>query len=315
MSRSEFEVTYLSKFDNTYQPAMFHPAKGSEPRPLVVALHTWSYGMTAGYDHYLSRCQKRNWHLIHPHFRGPNCTPAACGSEYVVSDIISCVEYVKSVSPVDEKRIYLIGGSGGGHASLLLAGRAPELWAAVSAWCPISDLVAWYAESGHHPYGYPPQIEKACGGNPQTSDAARQEALKRSPITYLAAAKGRTTIDIAAGIHDWHRGSVPVSQSLNAFNLLADECDRFTAEEIDYVFKNQSVPEHLQFKSVDPAFGENAVLLRRESSRVRLTIFEGGHDILAGPGFGFLDNQKLGAAPIWNSGDVCDNNTANELSQ
>ena len=34
----------------------------------------------------------------------------------------------------------------------------------------------------------------------------------------------------------------------------------------------------------------------------RLTIFEGGHDQLPGPGFGFLEQQIRGNAPVWNSG-------------
>ncbi|MCH2206397.1 MAG: S9 family peptidase [Lentisphaerales bacterium] len=41
------------------------------------------------------------------------------GSEYVVADIISIVEYMKKNYNVDEKRIYLIGCSGGGYASFL----------------------------------------------------------------------------------------------------------------------------------------------------------------------------------------------------
>ena len=36
------EITYPCKFDGSQQPAMFYQAKGPGPRPLLVALHTWS---------------------------------------------------------------------------------------------------------------------------------------------------------------------------------------------------------------------------------------------------------------------------------
>jgi len=60
----------------------------------------------------------------------------------------------------------LIGGYGGGYAALLMAGRHPEIWAGVSAWCPISDIEAWYAESKTSQSGYAENIEKSCSGNP-----------------------------------------------------------------------------------------------------------------------------------------------------
>ena len=81
------KITYLSKLDNSMQPALFLPAEGNEPRPLAVCLHTWSYGIDKAYDHFLERCKERNWHFIFPYFRGPNKTPQACGSDLVVSDL------------------------------------------------------------------------------------------------------------------------------------------------------------------------------------------------------------------------------------
>ena len=39
---------------------------------------------------------------------------------------------------------------------------------------------------------------------------------------------------------------------------------------------------------------------------MRLTLFEGGHAMVAGAAFGFFDRQVRGAEPVWNSGDVYD---------
>ncbi len=46
------EITYLSHEDHSMQPAFVCAATGNEKRPLVVCLHTWSYGLEAKYEHY-----------------------------------------------------------------------------------------------------------------------------------------------------------------------------------------------------------------------------------------------------------------------
>lgn len=311
-------VTYLSKADNSMQPALFLPAKGSEPRPLAVCLHTWSYGIDKAYEHFLVRCQKRNWHFIFPYFRGPNNTPEACGSDLVVSDLECAVEFVRKNYPVDESRIYLVGGSGGGHASLLLASRHPEIWTAVSSWCPISDVAKWHSQCAAlttENRVYAEHIRQACGGNPDVDKKAFDEAAKRSSITYLKSSAGKTIVDIGTGIHDGHTGSVPVSHTLEAFNELAAPGDQISAEDIDFMVKNEAVPEHLKYTGEDPAYGERKVLFRRESGMARVTIFEGGHDILAGPAFGFFEQQLRGKEPVWNSGDSADFRSGSTLGR
>ena len=308
----QYGITFVSKLDETPQPALFMPAAGDEPRPLVVALHTWSADLTQSWEPFRSRCEKRNWHCLYPLFRGPNWNRKACGSDLVVSDIESAVEYVKSIAKVDEKRIYLIGGSGGGHASLLMAGRTPQIWAAVSSWCPISDIAKWHAECKAAGINYYEHIEIACDGDPQVSASAAAQAKRRSPVTYLASAAGKTIVDIGTGIHDGHKGSVPVGHAMRAFNLLADEADRISDAEIDFIEKNEAIPENIAYKGAeDIAYGPYKVLLRRVSKLARITIFEGGHHQLPGPGFGFLEQQIKGEAPVWNSGSIYDDASAN----
>lgn len=311
------EITYLSKLDNSMQPAMVCPATGDKPRPLAVCLHTWSYRHDMLYEHFLERCKERNWHFIFPLFRGPNWTPEACGSDLVVSDLECAVEYMKENYAVDNQKIYLVGGSGGGHASLLMAGRRPEIWTAVSSWCPISDIGAWYVQThAKYPEGrsYDDHIVDACGGNPVTDPEAAAQAKHRSPLTWLANAKGKVILDIGTGIHDGHTGSVPVSQAIRAFNEVAEPQDRISDEDMDYMVREEKVPQHLLFQGEDPAYGPYKVWLRRTSGMVRLTLFEGGHDILAGPAFGFLDRQTRGAEPTWYSGDSYEAKAA-ELSK
>ena len=79
--------------------------------------------------------------------------------------------------------------------------------------------------------------------------------------------------------------------------------------------ETEKIPEHLQFHGDDAAYGPYKVLLRRVSGNTRITIFEGSHDILYGPAFGFLQQQVRGQAPVWNSGTVYDGESNNELTK
>jgi len=302
-------VDYPCSFDKSLQKARCYFAKGDSPRPLLVGLHTWG-GL---YKQDCSRCARycidNNWNFIFPNFRGPNRNPASCGSDAVVADIADAVSYMKRAAKIDDSRVYLIGGSGGGHASLLMAARRPDLWTAVSAWCAISDVAAWYdqgVERGRR--DYPGHIVKICGGDPSKDASARADALKRSPLTYMNGAS-RVILDISTGIHDGHRfkartGSVPVSQSFNAFNALAKPADRISPEDVAFITKEQKIPEKFGVPEPDPAFGKNPVLFRRQSGLARITIFEGGHDILFDTGMEWLARQKRGTAPDWSGGKV-----------
>ena len=236
---------------------------------------------------------------IFPHFRGPNWTPEGCGSDAVISDLEDAVAYMKSVCSVDEKRIYLMGGSGGGHASLLMAGRRPDLFTAISAWCPISDVARWHKESLVRYKNYAEHIEKACGGDPAASEEAAFQARLRSPLTWLSNAANVCPVDIATGIHDGHKGSVPVGQAIRAYNLLAAEEDRISEEDLIYIEERESVPPHLRYQGSDPAYGAIPIYLRKISNRVRLTIFEGGHNILPAAACAWLANQQKPLTPDW----------------
>ena len=304
------EILYDCKIDASRQPAMFFAAEGSEPRPLLVGLHTWSYDHTSNYEKFAAYCKQNNWNFIFPEFRGPNWWPEACGSDFVVSDLEDAVRFVCANSNVDKKRIYLCGGSGGGHCSLLLAGRRPDLWSAVSSWCPISDIRYWHEQSIKLGTGYYKHIESACGGNPETDAAARKQAILRSPISWLANAAD-LPLSINCGIHDGHGPySVPVDQSIFAFNVLAKPEDRISWDDSQFIVSNEAIPEHLCTKEEDPAFGCHKVLLRKVSNKVRLTIFEGGHDLYEGAALEWLSRQVKGERADWKAGPV---SAANDL--
>jgi len=289
----------MSKADQTQQLALFYaPKKNGKALPLLVGLHSWSsdYRQTMSVP-YAKWCIDKKWIFMHPNFRGPNRRPETTGSELVVKDILSAVAYAKKNALVDENRIYLIGASGGGYASLLMAGRAPKIWAGVSAWVPISDLTKWHAETSARKMKYARDIELSIGGKPVTGSKALTEARKRSASTYLSRAKG-VNLDINAGITDGHNGSVPISHSLEAFNILSAKKDRISTELISEFTRTAKVPKALYGQAVNDAiYGAKKVLFRRQSGPVRVTIFQGGHEIIPEAGLQWLAKQKRIRAP------------------
>ena len=126
--------------------------------------------------------------MILPHYRGPNNNPQACASKLAIQDVLDAVDYATQHACIDRRRVYLAGQSGGGHMALMMAARAPHVWAGVSAWVPITDLAAWHTELTRK-QAYAKQLEQICGGSPGTPEADRQYRA-RSPLFHLAAARG-----------------------------------------------------------------------------------------------------------------------------
>ena len=289
-------IKYAASVDQTQQPAMTYSAKATTKRPLLVGLHPWSGAYDSATDDaaYAAWCIENDWHFIHPHFRGPNWTPDACGSEKMVQDILDAVDHMKKKHDVDPDRVYLVGVSGGGHAALLMAGRAPEVWAGVSAWVPISDIRAWWEEKSRGKKSkYAGHIEKAVGGQPDKNAEAAEECRKRSPVTYLARASG-VNLDINAGVTDGRSGSVPFTHSLNAFNAVVAEPERLSPGFIRDFYAQQKVPAGTPEAKHDSLYGKKPVIFRKVSVNARVTIFRGGHEIIQHAALTWLAAQRKG---------------------
>ena len=278
-----------------YQPDSAAKNLAGPAVPLLVFLHSWSGSIEQG-PMLVGLAKQRGWVMIAPAFRGINNNPEACASDLASQDIIDAVEYAKSHARIDTDRIYLVGGSGGGHMSLIMAARAPGLWAGVSAWVPISDLTAWHAESSARKNNYAKMIEQCCGGKP--GPATEAEYRHRSPLFHLAAAKG-VPLDINTGIHDGHTGSVPVSHSLLAFNVLAAPDKQVPVADIDFMVREQKIPTALATETqIDPE-RQKATLFRRASGNARVTVFEGGHDSEPTAALEWLSRQRKGQPADW----------------
>ena len=201
------EFYVRSKLDGTDQPSLFFAAE-EKGRPLIVGLHTWSYDRHNQTAKLLPLAERLNFNLLLPEFRGPNLDTnpiahEACGSELAKADIIESLDYVLGNYDVDRENVFLIGGSGGGHMALLIAGYAPERFKAIICAVPITDLGKWAEQSAH--YG---KHVIACTGG----DGA--EMMRRSPIAYVDKI-AEANLKIYHGKWD---GIVPVSHSLTLYN-------------------------------------------------------------------------------------------------
>ena len=296
-------VHYPVAEDRSEQPTLFWAPDLPDGKraPLLVALHTWSgdYLQAGGEVKYAEWCQQNGWIFVHPNFRGPNRTPQALGSDLMVADIRAVVAWAKENAPVDETRIYAIGVSGGGHATQLLAGRTPEIWAGISSWCGIADIAAWHSETtAAGRLNYAGDIVGAIGGLPDATESTKAEAKHRSPLTWLENA-GPVPLDLNHGITDGRSGSVPFSHSLRAFNAVVPPSARIPETDIaTWYHEPATLPRDPDLS--DALYGANPPLFRKTHGNTRVTIFEGGHEILHEAALNWLAAQRKGQPANWN---------------
>ena len=153
------------------------------------------------------------------------------------------------------------------------------MWAAVSQYAGISDLVSWYNDE--HPQDRYAENMRAClGGAPDASPTIAAEYQARAPLTYFKAGFS-VPIDLNAGRND--RTVLP-RHSLRAFEKLVPNL--LTVEDRALFQTEVSLPT--MPVRVDPLTGRQ-VYLRREIGNVRLTLFEGGHEWFPTAAFAWLE--------------------------
>ncbi|MBQ7625030.1 MAG: prolyl oligopeptidase family serine peptidase [Clostridia bacterium] len=210
----EQEFLIKSSVDGTLQPSLFF--KAGEGRPLLLGLHTWSYGRRNQIENMLPLCERNGFSLLLPEFRGPNLISNpqkrdACGSDKAIGDVLDALDYVIANEGVDAQNVFLLGLSGGGYMSLMTAARAPERFRAVGAYVPITDLYKYSLQNAD----YAPHVRACCGDD-------KEEMLKRSPVSYVDGI-ARANLKIFHGKFD---PVVPVSHSLELFAAVHEKYPR-----------------------------------------------------------------------------------------
>ena len=290
-------VEITSSMDQVQQPAYFLPSEKGEQQPLIVSLHSWS----AGYDQADSLAWKSHlngFNYIHPHFRGPNDNPLACGSPEAIQDIDDAIAFAITHGNVDTSHIHVIGSSGGGYATLLNYMKSRYRARTYAAWVPISNLVDWYYESVGRKNKYARDIALATNSEKEggISTINVSEAKSRSPYFMQTPVFERqmSRLSIYTGIHDGYSGSVPITQSLKFYNKVVRD---FSSQE----------------KSATISVGEMLSLLERRNARYQMVgesnrgdihfqrsfndnvfiyVFEGGHEMLIDRAFADLIESK-----------------------
>lgn len=276
---SEFiEVQIPSSLDNATQGAVLYKAKSNAARPLIVSLHTWSGDYKQ--EDPLARIMKDyDYNYIHPNFRGPNYTPQACGSEYVIADLEDAIAYAIANMKIDPNEVHIVGTSGGGYATLVAYMNVKYPVKSFSAWVPLSNLESWYWESVGRKQHYKDHVLKATSS---TTELNVTEARKRSPYfqKYPADLRENAKLYIYAGIHDGYQGSVPITQSIDMYNKIAKEAFEASDDElVSYKDKLELVvkrcfPSH-DFKM---NIGDRKIHYFKKKENVSVSIFEGGHE-------------------------------------
>ena len=271
-------VDIKSGTDNNIQKAYFFKAKSNQAKPLIISLHTWS-GYYYQTDDIAKICKEKDINYIHPDFRGANWTKDACCSELALNDIDDAISYAVENSNVDPGRIYVVGVSGGGYATLSTFMRSKHKINKFSAWASISDLIAWYNESKIMGNKYAENILECTDAK---NGLNIENAKQRSPIYWKTPIEKLTSskLSIYAGIYDGIQGSVPITHSINFYNKLLT--DLSVSDTSKYVTDSEKL-KLLEFRKPLGEFGSIAgrkVFLRKEFGNLSLIIFEGNHEML-----------------------------------
>lgn len=275
----DFETIAIeSSQDNHKQLAYFFKTKSAEPKPLIVSLHTWSGDYTQR-DDLAQMCKEKDLNYIHPNFRGPNKTIEACCSELALTDIDDAITYAIENANVNTSKIYVIGVSGGGYATLSTFMKSKHNIRKFSAWASITDLIAWYNESKIRNNVYAKNIID-CTGSGDELDI--ESAQQRSPIYWNTPTDKLkdSKLYIYAGVYDGIQGSVPITHSINFYNKLLT--DMKVSDSSKYVSDTEKL-KLLEKREALGSFGSianRAIHLQKEHDNVRLIIFEGNHEML-----------------------------------
>jgi hypothetical protein len=274
-----FEIVDIkSGIDNCIQKSYFYKSRSNKQKPLIVSLHTWS-GYYNQNDDLAEICKQKDLNYIHPDFRGANWTKDACCSELALADIDDAITYAIKNSNVDTTKIFVIGVSGGGYATLGTFMKSKHNISKFSAWASISDLVSWYNESKIRNNSYADNI-LVCTDSKNGLD--EYKAKQKSPIYWTTPLNklANSKLFIYAGIYDGIQGSVPITHSINFYNKLLTDISVSDTSKYVSLYEKLNL---LEFRKPIGDFGSisgRKICLTKEFMNLKLTIFEGNHEML-----------------------------------
>jgi pimeloyl-ACP methyl ester carboxylesterase len=284
-------VQIKSSVDGQLQPARFYAAKSRKPRPLVVRLHAWSAHYDVPDRGVVDQCIEEDVNYISPDFRGPNDHPEAMCSPLVISDICDAIDYAIAHGNVDEDEIHIIGGSGGGTATVYCYMRLPRKIKSFTAWASITHILDYYYACKGRPQfdHYTRMIDQATSGVARegfTPYLDKQEAMRRSPVLMDTPVELRkdSKLFLFHGIHDGVKegADVPFTHTLRFFNKVVTD---FDASAQDILFTDTEMLRWMEWQVIGEPFDreKKEVLVKRNyKDRVIVCLIDAGHSMADG---------------------------------
>ena len=224
----------------------------------------------------------KGFNYIHPNFRGANNHKDACCSDLVISDIDASIDYALNHANVDTSRIFVIGVSGGGYATLVMFMKSKHRIKKFSSWVPLVDLVKWFEESKIRKLKYSEDI-LACTESTE-GNLNKKIASEKSPIYWETPIEKLkySRLEIYTGVYDGMtgNGTIPITHSINFYNKLLKDLKEKDSSKYVSGAEKLALFEYRKPLSNFGSIAERAVTLVKESNNIRLTLFEGGHEIL-----------------------------------
>ena len=184
------KISYRSSVGDLDIPAyLFQPLKkrSAKGHPAMVWVHGGVHGdWAATYWPFVREAVERGYVVICPEYRGSTGYGEKHYKEidyggYEIEDVMTAVDYLKTLPHVDQDRLGIMGWSHGGYITLFSVFRDKTPFKAASAMVPVTNLIHRLSFSGP---GYQRSFatQKRIGGLPFEK---RDEYIARSPLFHV----------------------------------------------------------------------------------------------------------------------------------
>jgi dipeptidyl aminopeptidase/acylaminoacyl peptidase len=216
------KVTYRSSVGDLDIPAyLFQPLKkrGLKGHAAMVWVHGGVHGdWTATYWPFVREAVERGYVVICPDYRGSTGYGEKHYMEidyggYEIEDVMTAVDYLKTLPHVDPERLGIMGWSHGGYITLFSVFREVTPFKAAVAMVPVTNLIHRLSWSGP---GYQRNFatQKRIGGLPFEK---REEYIKRSPLFHVDKLNTPLLVHVATNDEDvWYYENQQIVDALRS---------------------------------------------------------------------------------------------------
>lgn len=216
------KISYRSSIGDLDIPAyLFQPLnkRGAKGHAAMVWVHggvhgDWGITMWP----FVREAVERGYVVICPEYRGSTGYGEKHYKEidyggYEIDDVMTAVDYLKTLPHVDPDRLGIMGWSHGGYITLFSVFRDQTPFKAASAMVPVTNLIHRLSWSGP---GYQRNFatQKRIGGLPFEK---RDEYIKRSPVFHVAKLQTPLLVHVATNDEDvWYYENQQIVDALRS---------------------------------------------------------------------------------------------------